>query len=99
MKAIFQKYRKLHIWLLADILALLAFFLLRAHDLHAHPGEGPENSFPNLEKHGLEHVKALALVFQLGIALAKAAQANAVAQGIHVAQMLFPAAVKLLKQK
>ena len=30
MKAMFQKYRKLHIWLLADILALLAFFLLRA---------------------------------------------------------------------
>jgi len=30
MRAFFQKHRKLHIWLLADILALLAFFLLRA---------------------------------------------------------------------
>ena len=29
MKALFQKYRKLHIWLLADLLALLAFFSLR----------------------------------------------------------------------
>lgn len=29
MKAFFQKYRKLHIWLLADVGLLLAFFLLR----------------------------------------------------------------------
>jgi len=52
-----------------------------------------------LEKHGLEHFKAFTLVFQLGVALAVAAQADAVAQGIHGQQVLLPVPVQGIEQE
>lgn len=68
-------------------------------NLYANARKGAEHALSNLEQHGLEHFKAFALVFKLWIALSVAAQAYAVAQGVHVAQMFFPAAVKLFQQE
>ena len=52
-----------------------------------------------MHKQFLEHVEAFTLVLQLGIALAVTAQADAVAQEVHVAEVFLPAAIQFLKQE
>ena len=67
--------------------------------LHAHAGKGAERSLTDMHKQFLEHVEAFTLVLQLGIALAVTAQADAVAQEVHVAEVFLPAAIQFLKQE
>ena len=49
--------------------------------------EGAERSLTDVHKQFLEHVEAFTLVLQLGIALAVTAQADAVAQEVHIAEV------------
>ena len=67
--------------------------------LHPHPGQGAERPLADVDEQFLKHIEAFTLVFELGIALAVPAQADAVAQEIHVAQMFLPAPVQFLQQE
>lgn len=49
----------------------------------------------NAVEHGSKHFKTFPLIFLFGIALAVTSKANAIAQVIHIHQMIFPAAVQL----
>ena len=63
-------------------------------DFHLKVEQGPGRLFLDAVHHGVEHVETLALVFHQRVALRHGAQADALAQVVHLVQVLAPLAVQ-----